>query len=348
MAQAVVATVYGLFVFVSFLNWWLMRRPKGSGDPSGIVVLIPARNEAENLARLVPELKKQFPRVVVFDDESNDGTGDIAQEFGAEVIRPAEPLPKEWTGKNRGCDALGRYALETGEEPWFLFLDADVYPAPDFGSSLAGMLNTSAAPVLSGIPTVAHGRGIEPLFLAWVGWILLSTNPYGLVARSGLGHNRFTNGQFVAWRRETWDAVRPNEAVRRRVAEDVAIGRLLARLRIPVEVVNIAPVLTVRMYEHWWETLDGMSKNSYEIVGNDLGTVALAIFFFVLGWLWILWLPGLGLLTLSGLFVVITARTAKWPVLLMPAVTTIAAFTILRSLWWKKTGQTVWKGRIYS
>jgi hypothetical protein len=102
------------------------------------------------------------------------------------------------------------------------------------------------------------------------------------------------------------------------------------------------------MYEHWWETLDGMSKNSYEITGNDLGTVILAVFFIVLGWLWILWLPGLVLLTLSGLFVVITARSAKWPVLFMPVVAMIAAYTILRSLWWKKTGQTVWKGRIYS
>jgi glycosyltransferase involved in cell wall biosynthesis len=348
MVQAVVATVYGLFVVVSFLNWLLMRRPKGRGDSSGIIVLIPARDEAENLARLVPELRKQFSRVVVFDDESSDGTGDIASELGAEVIRPSEPLPEGWTGKNRGCDALGRYALETGKEPWFMFLDADVYPAADFGSKLAGMLDTSAAPVVSGIPTVAPGRGIEPLFLAWVGWILLSANPYGLVARSGMGHNRFTNGQFVAWRRETWDQVRPNEAVRRRVAEDVAIGRLLARLRIPVEVVNIASVLTVRMYEHWWETLDGMSKNSYEITGNDLGTVILAVFFIVLGWLWILWLPGLALLTLSGVFVVITARSAKWPVLFMPVVAMIAAYTILRSLWWKKTGQTVWKGRIYS
>jgi glycosyltransferase involved in cell wall biosynthesis len=348
MVQAVIGFVYGLFAFVAALNWATMRRPVHSADAKGIVVLIPARDEAANLARLVPKLVAQFGRVVVFDDESSDGTGLIAAQHGAEVIRPDGVLPKDWTGKNRACDALGRHALATGEEPWLLFLDADVDPAPTFATQLAGLLETTRAPVVSGIPTVAPGRGIEPLFLAWVGWILLATNPYGLVARTRVGHNRFTNGQFVVWQRDTWDAVRPNEQVRLRVAEDVAIGRLLAKRKIPVEILDISSILTVRMYEHWRETLDGMSKNSYEIVGNAPGTVLLAIFFLILGWLWILWLPGLALLTLSGLFVVITARSAKWPALLMPLVTTIAAFTILRSLWWKKTGQTVWKGRIYS
>jgi glycosyltransferase involved in cell wall biosynthesis len=309
--------------------------------------LIPARDEAENLTLLLPKLVGQVPRVVVFDDESSDGTGEIARRLGAEVIRPAVGLPEGWTGKNRACHELGEYALTLGDTEWLVYLDADVEPTPDFGRRLAALLATTKAPVVSGIPTVAPGRGIEPLFLAWVGWILLSLNPYGLVTRSGLGHNRFTNGQFVAWRRDTWAKIRPNEAVRIRVAEDVAIGRLLARQRVPVEVLNIAPILTVRMYEYWWETLDGMSKNAYEITGSAVGTVLLAAFMFCVGWMWVFWWPGLVVLTLGGGLVVVTARSAKWPALLMPVALTIAAYTMLRSLYWKRTGQTRWKGRVY-
>lgn len=347
---------YGLFALISTLNLLLMRRPGSLADGDSFAILIPARNEAENLRALVPVLLQQGggpPKVYVFDDESEDGTAQVARELGATVISAPEPLPSGWTGKNRACNELAKAAAEDCDARWYLFLDADTRPQPDF---LKGMrdLARQAGPrigVLTGFPAIRPGKGIEPLFLGWVGWILLATNPFGVVARTRLGHSRFTNGQIHAWRAEVYTRLWPNEQVRGHVLEDVMMGRLCAREGVRIEVANLSRILRVRMYETWREALDGMSKNSFEITGSYAGSFTLALFFVLCAGAWLVagvfWPWALGLLVWSGLMVAATARTAIWPVLLMPLLCLIGSVAVLRSAWWKKTGQTVWKGRVY-
>jgi glycosyltransferase involved in cell wall biosynthesis len=347
--------LYGLFALVALLNLGLMRRPRGRAETPSLCVLIPARDEAANLARLVPALVGPNPglRVYVFDDESSDGTAEVAARHGAVVVRPKGPLPAGWTGKNRACHELAKAAAEDSNAEWMLFLDADVYPEPEFIPAVRWLLGTTSRKngAVSGFPQVVPGRGIEPLFLAWVGWSLLATNPFGVVARTGMGHNRFTNGQFHAWRREVYTRYWPNEQVRAHVMEDVTMGRLMAREGVPIEVVNVSSVLGVRMYETWRQTLDGMSKNAYEITGSAGGTVALALLMLFLGWAWLLagawWPVALGVFLLSGLAVVATVRTKLWPAFALPVAMTICAYTLLRSLAWRRAGKVVWKGRTY-
>lgn len=345
--------VYGLFALVATLNLLLMRRPK-PGDGPEICVLIPARDEAENLRRLLPALLKQDPKLktYIFDDESTDGTGQIARDLGATVILPGEPLPKGWTGKNRACDALARAAAEDSPADWWLFLDADVTPKPGFLRAMRKLAKDAGkAGMLTGFPHMLPGRGVEPLFLGWVGWILLATNPFGLVYRTGKGHNRFKNGQIHLWRASVYTRLWPNERVKDKIMEDVVIGRLLAKEQIPVEVVNLSSLLAVKMYDNWRETLDGMSKNSFEITGSAVGSVTLSLFFFAVSFGWLgagQQLPwALGLFVWSGIAVVATVRAAVWPILLMPILTAIGGVTVLRSLAWKLKGQTRWKGRVY-
>ena len=336
-----------MFALIAGLNYALMRRPRPAEGGPEVVVLIPARDERENLERLIPALGDA--KVIVYDDESTDGTGEIAAEKGATVLR-GEPLPEGWRGKNWACRNLALAALEDTSAEWLLFLDADVRPAPEFIPTMRGMAAQAGPEVgaITGFPTVLPGRGVEPLFLAWVGWILLVANPFGLVARSGAGHNRFLNGQVTMWQREVYERLQPNEAVRAKVMEDVSMGRLLAREGVRVEVANLSRVLGVKMYDTWRQTLDGMSKNSHEIAGSTLGTLGLAAFMLFLGWGWILGgPPAAGLFWLGGFFVMLTCRTPFWPMLLMPLVPTIGAFTLVRSLVWHRRGRVVWKGRTY-
>lgn len=345
--------VNGVFAFVSLSNLLLMRRPGRLKEGVSIAVLIPARNEAENLAVLVPQLAPQA-RVYVFDDESEDGTAQVAANAGAIVIRPRETLPKGWTGKNRACHELAKAASEDSEADWFLFLDADVRVTPDFIEAMRSLIATSGRRhgVITGFPTIVPGRGVEPLFLAWVGWVLLSTDPFGIVSRTGMGHVRFTNGQFHLWKRSVYTELWPNEQVRGSVLEDVMMGRLLAKEKIPVEVANVSSVLRVKMYDTWRQTLDGMSKNSYEITGSTLGSYSIALFFLAIAWLWLIAPWTFVPLAISGIATAVLVRARPLAILLMPffmpLVLTIGAFTVLRSLAWRKRGTVVWKGRVYS
>ncbi len=312
-----------------------------------------------NLGRLLPALLTPTeanpvpPRVYVFDDESSDGTGQVARDLGAIVIRPRETLPAGWTGKNRACHELAKAAMEDSDADWMLFLDADVYPSPGFVAGVDGLIAgvRPGTGVISGFPNAIFGRGIQPLFLGWVGWVLLTTNPYGLVSLTGKGHNRFTNGQFGCWRSRVYSELWPNEILRGYVLEDVMIGRLCAKKGIGVEVANLSRILSVKMYETWQETLDGMSKNSYEITGSAAGSILIAAFFAFVGWGWVfaghLWPVAALLFALSGLFCVLITRNKPYGVPLLPIVLTIGSYTVIRSLVWRRRGLVVWKGRRY-
>jgi glycosyltransferase involved in cell wall biosynthesis len=358
---------YGVFALISGINLLWMKRarvPERAGltadNLEDICILIPARNEEQNLARLLPALlgpgaeAVTHPKVYVFDDESEDRTFQVASLCGATVIRPREALPKGWTGKNRACHELAKAATEASNAEWFLFLDADVYPQPGFVAAVLDLtrhVNRGTA-VISGFPKIIPGRGIEPLFLAWVGWVLLATNPYGLVSLTGKGHNRCTTGQVGCWRAKTYCELWPNEVLKGHILEDVLIGRLCADRGIGVEVANLSEVLGVKMYETWRETLDGMSKNSYEITGSAPGSIAIAALLLFIGWGWLLGgalIPlCAGLFLLSGIFCVWTVRAKPYGLLLLPVAITIGSFTILRSMVWHRKGQVVWKGRTYS
>jgi hopene-associated glycosyltransferase HpnB len=112
------------------LPWW----PR-------VAAIVPARNEAETIARTVESLVRQdYPgelRVVVVDDHSDDGTGELARE-AAERARASErvlilqgaALESGWTGKllamQQGVENAGAQKAE-----YFWFTDADIEHAPD-------------------------------------------------------------------------------------------------------------------------------------------------------------------------------------------------------------------------
>ncbi|MCX7705238.1 MAG: glycosyltransferase, partial [bacterium] len=56
-------------------------------EPEKICVLIPAHNEENSIGRIVSEVKKIIPCVVVVDDGSTDNTSTIAEEKGAIVLK---------------------------------------------------------------------------------------------------------------------------------------------------------------------------------------------------------------------------------------------------------------------
>jgi hopene-associated glycosyltransferase HpnB len=107
-----------------------------------VAAVVPARNEAAMLPATLPALLGQdYPgdfRVILVDDQSGDGTGDIAAELGDKAARDGgapltvvagQPRPDGWAGKvwamTQGVTAA------TPERPgYLLFTDADIAWAP--------------------------------------------------------------------------------------------------------------------------------------------------------------------------------------------------------------------------
>lgn len=340
---------YGLFAFVALVNLLLIPRAKpGAGDLP--VVLIPARNEEKNLASLVPALKSQGFDAWVLDDQSEDRTAQVAAEAGALVIRGQGP-PPESTGKSWACHTLALHAAEGAKQEWMLFLDADVQPGPQFGSAIAGWLGARGRrfSVATGFPRFLPGRGLEPAYLSWMTWMLLCTNPFGLVSATGKGHNLFLNGQVVLWRQSSYQELQPHRAAGTAVLEDVRIGRILGKKKVPVEVLNLSSHQSVQMYDCVSSAWRGMVKNSAEIAGPGWPSVLLAGFLLAAAWGWTaagsLGVWCLGLLILSRLMSNGIVRHPWWVAPLIPLSLTLGAATVLTSSILHRRGGVEWKGR---
>jgi len=112
----------------------LARLPRlpSPASPAGAIsvsVVIPARDEAARLPRLLASLARQEGppfEVIVVDDGSRDATADLARRAGARLLTAGD-RPEGWLGKPWACHVGARGA--TGD--LLVFLDADVCLAPD-------------------------------------------------------------------------------------------------------------------------------------------------------------------------------------------------------------------------
>lgn len=93
-----------------------------------VVALIAARNEQLTIGRCCRHLAEQGVRFVVIDNESTDGTRDIAESFRGRGLIDVVSFPYaghyDWTGLLECKERLARRL----DGDWFLHVDADEIP----------------------------------------------------------------------------------------------------------------------------------------------------------------------------------------------------------------------------
>jgi glucosyl-3-phosphoglycerate synthase len=110
----------------------------GDLDPSGVSVILPARECAATVGSIVQALEG-FGQVAVVDAASSDGTADVAARAGAEVFQEAELLPEMGRVLGKG-DAMWR-ALSIARHDVVVYVDADTTRFDrHFATGLAGPL----------------------------------------------------------------------------------------------------------------------------------------------------------------------------------------------------------------
>ncbi len=82
-------------------------------EPASVSVIIPAFNESHSIAEVVGILRAAAPwrEIIVVDDGSSDGTGDMAAAAGATVVRHAYNIGNGAAVKNGIRRAAGEYVL---------------------------------------------------------------------------------------------------------------------------------------------------------------------------------------------------------------------------------------------
>jgi len=227
---------------------WSLGRPRclGSGqaesDAADVSIIIPARNEAVNLPRLLASLAASTVtpgEVMVVDDGSTDDTAAIAASFGVTVVA-APPPPIGWVGKTWACH-LGSVRARL---PVLLFLDADTWLAPSGLAALVAQHQRSNG-LLSVQPHHLVPRVYERLSAVFNLVSLMGSGAFGLrIARP----MRVAFGPCLMTSVADYGRVGGHEAVHNQVVEDMALAARYADAALPVTCLLGGDLVAFRMY----------------------------------------------------------------------------------------------------
>jgi 4,4'-diaponeurosporenoate glycosyltransferase len=214
-------------------------------DERAPAVVVPARNEAGALPRLLRSLRSQTTRpaeVLVVDDASEDATAAVAHQERATVVSPG-PVPAGWTGKTWACQT-GVHATTAS---LIVLLDADVELGPGGLQRLLDEYERGGGRgLLSVMPVHVAARPHQRLSAISQLVAAMGTGAFSPLARWTAAPAAF--GPCMVFRREDYLAAGGHAGVRSEQAEDLALARRFAATSAPVRLVSGKPLVGVHMY----------------------------------------------------------------------------------------------------
>jgi chlorobactene glucosyltransferase len=254
-----------------------------------VSICIPARNEEDVIGRCVQSLLKQEYdnyEVLVLDDNSDDRTPDILNELSSKNDRlkvfKGSPKPDDWLGKPWACHQLSKKA--SGDI--FTFIDADVWVEPfTISKTVSGLKKVDALTIW---PQQELGSFIERLIVPSIMFSLVTLLPAVYVERKprwmpGILYNLFKTeflaacGQFMAFKRLSYQAINGHEGVKNQVVEDMELGKSLKRNNLVLTMRTGINSVYCRMYTSGSEVWQGFQKNFYAGFGNPITFIFAAI-----------------------------------------------------------------------
>jgi cellulose synthase/poly-beta-1,6-N-acetylglucosamine synthase-like glycosyltransferase len=343
-----------LLLFITAVNFFSIRQPRSIPQiDTPITVLIPVRNEAENITALIDSLTNQSHieelEIIFIDDSSEDGTGKLlseAKSAGAPItIVNAPTLPNNWLGKP--------WALQQGflaaRGEIIVTLDADVRLLPTAIAQTVAMLG--ARDFISAYPKQVAITFAERLVQPLLQWSWMTTVPLRVAERSSRTSLAVANGQFLVVKKSALDQVAGFQQISKEVLDDMKLARALISSGAHGGVADGSKLAQTRMYKNFAEIKAGYGKSLWSAFSNPLGATLAIAFIFLTGIAPVLILLNgnpIGLFTyqLIVLTRILSAQRSGGRLLdslLHPISSAILIYLIIYS--WRMRGKVQWKGR---
>ncbi|MDR2363768.1 MAG: glycosyltransferase family 2 protein [Spirochaetaceae bacterium] len=252
-----------------------------------VSVLIPARNEEQNIERCLTSLRNQDYvnyEILVIDDNSTDDTLGILQRIAREDKRvrvfSGKPLPEDWFGKPYAMQQLSGEAK--GEI--LVFTDADTVHNPTCISWTVSNMQNSKVDFISGYTKqklLTFGEAITVPLMYFLTTIVV---PLFLNRYFRWSFFSAAIGQFIAVNREAFEKAGGYTTIRNKSVEDMYLARLFKRLGYQTIFLDLKKQIRCRMYTGYRAALEGIGKNIFVFFGKNsvlLFIVAILVVVFI-------------------------------------------------------------------
>lgn len=297
--QLIIAALLFVVLINLILNLKNIRIPsvrsKVPDNPPLISVLVPARNEEDNIKTCLESLLKQdYPNfeIIVLDDNSEDRTAEIVSELEKRDshirLISGQPLPKDWAGKPFACHQLAGEANGS----WFLFVDADTVHAPHMLRSVLEVAIEQDTSLLSGFPRQINRNLPQKIAVPLIYFLIIGWVPLWWVQRKGSKRASVAIGQFLFFPRDEYWRIGGHEVVKSRILEDIWMGIEVARHKGRHVAVDLSSVVSCDMYPTAMAMWQGLVRCIYSVVVISpiflLGLIIIAVFLYIAPfyWLW--------------------------------------------------------------
>lgn len=345
--EIVLASLLALQLMTALINSISIRRPYGQTS-SPVALLIPLRNEEENIPELLESLRAHNSNIHIYllNDQSTDRTWELLSRGASDgmTLIDGAQLPPGWMGKPWALEQL----LRASKEELIVTTDGDVRLLPGAISALAHELESSGLDYISPYPQQRAESFAERLIQPLMVWTWLSTVPLRLAERLPFSSMAVANGQLMAMRRSALDAIGGFSSVRDKVLEDVELARTFRRKGFHGSAAQGSHLATTRMYRSWAQIQNGYGKSLWRAFGSLPGLL-IAMAYLVMTSIYPLLLPlKSALLALAAIYLVrvLSARIGRDSyrvILLHPIAVSALIYLTFYSL--LRHRSITWKGR---
>ena len=363
-----IPAAYALF-FALLIYRYATRRPRLADWPPQtggalVSVIVPARNEAENIEACVRSILATAYRpleVIVVDDRSTDHTAAIVERLAeVRLVRGAE-LPPGWFGKQWAL--VQGHRVARGE--LLLFVDADTRQHPELIARAVGVLTTEHVALVSVISRQGMVSFWERLVQPHV-FVALAARVGDLrrINRTRVEWDAIANGQFILTTRAAYESAGTHQAVKESVVDDMALAQTYVRHHLDIFLTHGEQYMVTRMYTSLAGIAEGWTKNLATGVPLAFPPIPLvrrlvpyvmclpALLWIVPPLAWAMfgrwWSAVTTLISLAIWVAVYWAQGAPlWYALLYPFGAGVVAWIMIRSAV-RGRGKIEWKGRTYN
>jgi hopene-associated glycosyltransferase HpnB len=292
---ASIALLAWLYLLMFNKGFWRLTEhdsrfvPPGAAVPQGtrVIAVVPARDEAEVIRASVSSLLQQdFPgrlEIVLVDDESTDGTGDIARARAAElgaagrltVLRSDGPADG-WTGKIAAMHRGFTYVRSLPGQPDFvLFCDADIAFEPHVLARLVAGAAARGSVLSSLMVKLRCESPAERWFIPAFVFFFQKLYPFRAVndPRSRIAG---AAGGVMLVRPESLAAAGGLPAIRDSLIDDCALGALMKK-QGPIWLGLTDDVYSLRPYPHLRDIERMVTRSAYAQLHYSPGKLAGAV-----------------------------------------------------------------------